>query len=378
MPSLDGLRALAMLGVIWVHLEGTRGVPSWLAGAMDASPFDVEQLRVRIFFIISGFLITTILTRELVKYGAVRLPRFYFRRMMRIVPPLLVFLAVVVLGSAFGILEITGRDLLQSVTFTVNYFPERSWNVGHLWALAVEEQFYFLWPPLLVLAGAWWGRRVALAVLLGVPALRVALSMVVPEYRPFIFYSFETSADALAVGCLLALERDRLYAIPWLRRIIDSRWILPLVFIAGVLLSARYRPALLLGVPLQNLAIGLAIERCTRRPTGLAGRFLHLKPLVFIATVSYSMYLWQQLFLNRHAETWWTAFPQNLVFVLIFGLLGYYLVERPVLRVRPTLERRLFGGVKEVVRPQEAPGLAGSPNVPAYPPAAPQGMGQSG
>jgi peptidoglycan/LPS O-acetylase OafA/YrhL len=341
-PSLDGLRALAMLGVILVHLEGTRGVPGWLAGALAVSPFDIEQLRVRVFFILSGFLITTILMREVAKTGAVRLPRFYFRRLLRIVPPLLVFLAAVVAGSAAGLFDVTGRDLVQSATFTVNYLPERSWSVGHLWALAVEEQFYVLWPPVLVLAGAVWGRRVALAALLTVPVLRLSLALTLPEYRPFIGYSFETSADALAIGCVLALERDRLYAWPWLRRIIDSRWILPVAFVAGVIVSWRYRPALLVGVPLQNLALALGIERCTRRPDGLVGRFLHLRPLVFVATTSYSLYLWQQLFLQRDSEAWWTAFPQNLVLVAIFGLASYYFVERPVLRARSGLEGWLF------------------------------------
>jgi peptidoglycan/LPS O-acetylase OafA/YrhL len=352
-----------MLGVVMVHLEGTRGLPAWLEGGLAASPFDIEQLRVRVFFIISGFLITTILMRELARDGAVRLSRFYFRRMLRIGPPLLVFLLALAAGSALGWLEVTGRDLIHSVTFTTNYYTERTWNVGHLWALAVEEQFYMLWPPALVLAGAAWGRRVALVALLAVPFIRVALSMLVPDYRSLIMTSFETSADALAVGCLLALERDRLYAMSWLRAIIESRWILPAVFVVGVVLSARYRPALLIGIPLQNLAIGLAVERCTRRPNGIAGRFLHWRVLVFIASASYSLYLWQQVFLNRHSDAPWAAFPLNLVLVFVFGLASYFLVERPVLRWRPALERRVFG-VRErhdVATRDAAPGLMGRP-----------------
>jgi peptidoglycan/LPS O-acetylase OafA/YrhL len=187
------------------------------------------------------------------------------------------------------------------------------------------------------------GRRIAIATICLVPALRVALWMLAPDYRPLIMNSFETSADALAVGCLLALERERLYTIPWLRRVINSRWILPALFLGGVVMSARLRPALLIGIPLQNVAIGLAVERCTRRPEGIFGRFLQWPVLVFIATASYSLYLWQQIFLNRYSAAPWAAFPLNLVLVAFFGLASHFLIERPVLRWRPALERRLFG-----------------------------------
>src|SRR5687768_1580651 len=107
LPSLDGLRAVARLGVVLVHVERTRRLPAWLQGPLGASPFDIEQLRVRLFFIISEFLITTILMRELARDGSIRLSRFYFRRLMRSVPPLLVFLAVLAAAGATGLLQVT-------------------------------------------------------------------------------------------------------------------------------------------------------------------------------------------------------------------------------------------------------------------------------
>ena len=156
--------------------------------------------------------------------------------------------------------------------------------------------------------------------------------------------SFETSADALALGNLLALERERLYTIPWLRRVINSRWILPALFLGGVVVSARLRSALLIGIPLQNVAIGLAVERCTRRPEGIFGRFLQWRVLVFIATASYSLYLWQQIFLNRYSAAPWAAFPLNLMLVALFGLTSHFLIEGRVLRGGAGIsKRRLFG-----------------------------------
>ena len=357
-PTLDGLRALAMLGVIFVHLEGTRGLPAWLNSTLASSPLDIEQLRVRVFFVLSGFLITTILAREWSRDGRIDLRRFYFRRGMKILPPMIVFLGVLTLASAVGWLVVPASDLLHSATFTINYVADRSWSVGHLWALAIEEQFYLLWPPALVLAGLAGGRRIALVAICLVPLIRLGVAAFLPEWTPLIGNTFETSADALAIGCLLALERDRLHSLAFVRRVIDSRWIIPVIFVVGALLSQRFRPGLLLGVPLQNIAIALAVERCTRRPDGRIGRLLQWRGLVFIATISYSMYLWQQIFLNRHSDAPYAAFPLNLLLVAVVTLLSYYLVERPVLRWRPSLERRLFGVPPST--PAQAPGILAS------------------
>ncbi len=176
LPSLDGLRAVSIALVLLGHLEGTKGFPSWLD-----SHVDLGNLGVRVFFVISGFLITTLLVREWSDTGRISLTNFYLRRLFRIFPACYLFLSVMAIISATGYIELRPHDLLCGFTYTMNNHVDRSWYVGHLWSLSVEEQFYILWPVVLYFTGIRTGLRVALGVFLAAPLFRIGMLLLFPS-----------------------------------------------------------------------------------------------------------------------------------------------------------------------------------------------------
>src|SRR5687767_13667792 len=123
-PSLDGLRAISIGLVLISHMIGTRGlfIPSQVGNI-----FALGELGVRVFFVISGFLITNILVKEVELTGRINLWKFYLRRTLRIFPPYYVFLAVLIALVALGYLQLDFLDKLHALTYTANYHPARSW-----------------------------------------------------------------------------------------------------------------------------------------------------------------------------------------------------------------------------------------------------------
>jgi peptidoglycan/LPS O-acetylase OafA/YrhL len=295
------------------------------------------DLGVRTFFVISGFLITTLLLGEYGKRGRISLREFYIRRVYRIFPAFYVYLAVLLVIMAVGWIELPGRDVAFAATYTMNFHAERTWWLGHLWSLAVEEQFYLLWP--LVLAVLRPGRAVWFAIggILVAPILRVTAFVLWPEIRPLTDQAFPFVFDSLATGCVLALGRDWLDSQPTYLTWIDSPgwafWPLPLACVYALSIH-RTGFNLAAGVTLGNLGIAMAIHRCIRQPASLVGRVLEWRPLVYIGALSYSLYLWQQPFVNRHAGSIVNAFPLHLVVAFGAAMLSYYLVEQPMLALR--------------------------------------------
>src|SRR5262249_20748685 len=169
--------------VLVAHVAGTAHAPnlSWtrIAG-------DVGNLGVRIFFVISGFLMTVLLEREFDRTGRISLSGFLQRRAFRILPSFFVYLGVVAVLSAAGVLAVQRRDLLMAATFTMNYHAPRSWYVGHLWSLSVEAQFYLSWAALRIAVGRSGMLAVAVCALAAAPAARVAIYVLAPEWRSAI------------------------------------------------------------------------------------------------------------------------------------------------------------------------------------------------
>ena len=201
-PSLDGLRAAAIALVILGHGVGTWGAPKFLAPLTHAG-----NLGVRVFFVISGFLITTLLLRELDATHAVSLKNFYARRSLRILPAFLIYVAAIQTLLAFGVVDSPPGDTVRALTFTMNYRDDKSWPLNHLWSLSVEEQFYLLWGVLFVVTSQ---AHVRLAVILlsvlplGVRSaylfgLLASSNPVAPARQ------FECLVDALAMGALLSV-----------------------------------------------------------------------------------------------------------------------------------------------------------------------------
>ena len=137
-PILDGLRAVSIAFVLFGHLAQTRNF-------LQINPnLTLAEFGVRVFFVISGYLITSILLAELSRKGSISLSRFYFRRTMRLFPAAYVFVGVMAILATYGIVHLERWDVAFALTYTTDFNNSRAWSVGHLWSLAVEEQFYLV------------------------------------------------------------------------------------------------------------------------------------------------------------------------------------------------------------------------------------------
>ncbi|MFO0555598.1 MAG: acyltransferase [Polyangiaceae bacterium] len=337
-PCLDGIRAVSILMVLLAHLNGTRHFPKlyldrWL---------ELGNFGVRVFFVISGYLITSLLMKEYEKTRTISLPQFYFRRTFRIFPAFYVLIGALFVADQLGAIHLRDGDVLHAATYTTNYHHERAWEMGHLWSLAVEEQFYLLWPAVFMLAGPRRSTLWAFLTVLAAPALRVASWMLFPAWRSGIGETFQTVADTLATGCLLALVRSRLTSSPRISAV-QTHALAPFGWLIVALLghlTHRYPSVSLpLGESINNIGVALFIDACLRQPKSLLGRVLDSRPLSYIGTLSYSLYLVQQPFINRTGSAWVNAFPQNLVCVAAGALASYYLIEKPFLDLRQRISR---------------------------------------
>src|SRR6266545_3806930 len=258
MPALDGLRAISIAFVLFSHAQGTAGAP-------DFGIAELARIGVRIFFVLSGFLITTLLLAEHERTGRISIVDFYIRRFFRIFPALYLFVGVMVVLDALRLIELHRHDALSALTYTVNYRQERSWWLGHIWSLSVEEQFYLMWPAVLVLLGTRRSLWFVLAALAAAPFLRVGVWILVPSWRSHIDEAFPTVFDSIATGCLLARVRGQLGASPVYRRLVASALCVQ-VRADGLAIAMvpRVSVDLALGQTVTNVAIALSIDWCLR------------------------------------------------------------------------------------------------------------------
>jgi peptidoglycan/LPS O-acetylase OafA/YrhL len=343
-PTLDGWRGVAILWVMIHHGRGNLFGPTGLIPSTALYAFARQgNTGVAIFFGISGFLICSRLLDQRRRTGRIDLADFYIRRSFRILPPYYAYLAVIGVLWAAGILAVGRLPYLSSLFFFRNYIPEQmplEWSTGHLWSLAVEEHFYLLWPALLILSGTtraarWTALGLALAVMVWREVdgrFHILTSWL---HLPICDYDRRTDyrLDGLLLGCWMALV---LVEPNWRERL--TRWlstgvwlVLLAVFaanLAGFLRPVMYQPATSILIPF--LLVGTAC-----RPRALPGRILEWGPLRWIGRLSYSLYLWQQLFLVGSSTArplgFLKEFPLDWLACFPCALASYYLIERPAI-----------------------------------------------
>jgi peptidoglycan/LPS O-acetylase OafA/YrhL len=366
-PCLDGIRALSILLVLLCHESNIASFPApgW------ARPLLVHgNIGVDIFFVLSGFLITLLLLRELARTHEISLRGFYTRRGLRILPAYLTFVAVVFGLTHLGLAHLSTHDWWGLLTYTMNYVGDRSWAVGHMWSLSLEEQFYLMWPPLLLWLGPKRGRRLLLAYLVAAPVLRLGFRFAFPHNRTLAASGTLTRMDTIAAGCLLALfaaepEFCRRTQVPG-RKALLVGLAAAAVLAASLLMRTKSSfYAVLLSHTVNAAAITTLIWLCTTHSESRIGRLLQRGPLVALGTLSYGLYIWQQPFLDPASPSWVCRWPQNVLLALLAAGASYLLIESPFLRLkerqaasdgRPAAEGR---GVKRIGRPAPLPRALG-------------------
>jgi peptidoglycan/LPS O-acetylase OafA/YrhL len=312
-PALDGLRGVAILAVIGVHAFGEP-----LGGFYG----------VDLFFVLSGFLITTLLLEEHDRSGGIAMGDFYRRRAYRLLPGLLAVIAVyialsfaslpalerVAAGGLYGanFVLASGSHLLDGTPFVP------------FWSLAEEEQFYLFWPLLLLLllhqrVRESWIAWALGAIVLGLVAYRYVL-VADGASATRLYYAPDTHANGLVLGCLLALLRRRGLRVPGLVGWLGLTALL--VAFAFPLLTGGIVFGLDPATVAAALLTGAALEQ------GLLARCLSFRPLVWIGLISYSLYLWH--FFCLELFDWHAQVALPVAFVV--SVVCYYKIERPLRR----------------------------------------------
>ena len=350
-PAIDGLRAFAVISVIIYHL-----LPRWLPGGW----FGVD-----VFFVISGFLITSLLLSEYRRNrGHIDLLGFWKARARRLLPALFVVLAAVLLCATFLTVPGRTRNVAGDVLATLGYVANWRFVLGdeayfgqvaspsplrHAWSLAVEEQFYIVYPLLLVGLLAMIRRRVNLAGVLIVLSTASALLMALlhhPGIDPSrVYYGTDTRGHQLLVGAAVAalisggpgsVDRGRVrladlfcrrLALPSFLVVVSAFWW------AGQAQSALFEG----GSVVLSVLISIVLVAATSPAASVVQRALSWEPFRRIGMVSYGLYLWHWpiiIFLNDQVLPWPTAARVALQVALtaLLSWLSFRFIERPVRR----------------------------------------------
>jgi len=336
LPALDGLRAVAVFTVIVYHF-GIATVPG--------------DLGVSAFFVLSGFLITWLLLKEHAASGTVSLRRFYTRRVLRIFPAYYAFLAV-----SFAIDHFRGQSWgqslgLSSVFYLVNYYNalngHPTTSISHAWSLGIEEQFYLLWPMLLLVLLRGGTRRAAqtlAGVIVAVVLWRSALYAGFHVGSAYVYNAFDTRFDNLAVGCLLALTANAPTFEGVAARLSRSVWA-PLVTLALLVVSraaigATYHYTV--GFTVDAVLVAVFIVQMLRLYRTKLWSWLETSVVRYLGVISYPLYLWHPwgLGVGHHVHAAGPAgeFAFGVLACIALATGSYFIVERPFLALKRRFE----------------------------------------
>jgi peptidoglycan/LPS O-acetylase OafA/YrhL len=361
-PTLDGWRGFAVIGVILYH------------GRFGFFKADSELIKlsahgfigVDLFFALSGFLICGLLLEEHRHHGGISLRRFYIRRCFRILPPYYAALAGLCILSVFGAIHVNLSYMPSCLLFYRNYKPlgmdaQSGFYTAHFWTLAVEEHFYLIWPMLLVMVKPKRAGKVAFLLALAVLGWRLIEGhfQLLPNLLLPANLLARTDArmDALLWGCLAAIY------FPVIKRHAErirfSQLWLPILTILLVA-EAFHAPGLIF---LRVVLLPALVLSTVLQPRSVLGRILEWRALRWIGTISYSLYLWQELFLPELAAEKAAGFfhylqqpPWSVLAIVLCACLSRYLLELPMIRLGHRLSATVPG-------PGSSPRSTLSPNL---------------
>jgi peptidoglycan/LPS O-acetylase OafA/YrhL len=341
-PGLDGLRAVAVFLVIFYHF-GFMYVPGG-----DG---------VMMFFVLSGFLITWLLLQEETRTGEVSLSGFYRRRFLRIFPAFDVYWLLVII-----LLLITHKHIPWGNAFSALFYVSDYYNASHgdpnsafshTWSLAIEEQFYLLWPLIFyrLRHNLKLMTKVLASAIVAVWIYRIVLCFLVRVDQGWIYAAFDTRMDQLAVGCLVAVLLKRSAFKSFWQAVCSHPW-LPLITIGLLALSIydggfvvrRYRDVV--GFALEPVLVAVLLVQLIAFSSEKLWRWIEWPLLRFLGRISYSLYLYQQLtlFSIRKRLVGEPVIIQLIVAVIgttIVASISYFAIERPFLRLKTRRAARL-------------------------------------
>jgi peptidoglycan/LPS O-acetylase OafA/YrhL len=334
-PGLNGLRAIAVTAVVWHHAHAPiAGLP------ITANGF----LGVDVFFVLSGFLITALLLEEREQTGSISLKGFYGRRTLRIFP--LYYAVVGLMALYFFFAKGSGQrdayfaELPANLLYLSNWFPPTT-VMGITWSLSTEEQFYLLWPPLF----AWLGRR-ALWILIAFLGVNQAVNFgLADDWLRAVHMPYESRSILQATFTPIILGSMLAFALRsnWRPKIAAavSGWRLGVILIVMLALASahdmRGAPRLAFHVMTTAFVAGVVLW-----PNSIASRALEWRPLVYVGTVSYGVYLWhmialdpvQRLIQKAHLDPAFWTFPIGMLATVAIAGISFHYFEKPFLRLK--------------------------------------------
>lgn len=351
-PTLDGWRALAIVWVIYAHYGRSSGPLSHRLQLWG-------DHGVELFFALSGFLICTLLLREEERTGTLSLKSFYTRRLFRIQPPILAYLAFIAVLTLLHVIPPYWKGMVAALLMVRNIWPQPVghvyWYTSHFWSLSVEEHFYLFLPGFLLLVRRQRLRILAIAVVLC--AIWYDIVFAHPSLQTFgwlVDLRTDVKIGGILIGSVaaLALQRPRLRAAA-------VRWIHPWAVVLYAALVYTFFDFHLRRFQYQvsMTTYPLLLVASTLHPESPIGRLLELPAVRFIGRISYSLYIWQQFWM--YPPYWAPELPMHhhpylsILCTFACGVASYYLVEQPVIRFGHRISKR-FDSSSKASRPQTA------------------------
>jgi peptidoglycan/LPS O-acetylase OafA/YrhL len=337
LPGLDGLRGIAIIIVLLSHIfKGTQYAKSF--------PGDTG---VEIFFVISGFLITSLLLKEKMTTGHISLKHFYIRRILRILPLAYLFLITLAILNALLSLNIPFRAFLSATLFYQNIpkLSDHNWFIAHFWSLSVEEQFYLSFPFLLVYDLNKYIKATILIIvvvpivaLLGYTKTGIFYSSSVVHAAAFVVINLFSKTVCILVGSLLSIMMYKGFF--QFKSNSFNRLLSLLLLVIAVLIHTETSVINIphCGLLLFPLIIGIVIM-LNLNEASLLTRLLANPVITYIGLISYSLYIWQQLFSSPDDRLLKSlSIGKNLILMLMVAIASYHLYEKPFIRLKKRIK----------------------------------------
>ena len=311
-PSLNGLRAISILMVVASHLYRHNFLPDNVLVRSIRLWFFNGALGVNVFFIISGFLITGLLIGEKENYGKISLKKFYLRRTIRIFPAYYFLLIVYFVLQLLGLLHFSTLNWLSNITYTKQFFPDTDNESGHLWSLSVEEVFYLIWPIVFIKSKT---NSTYIALFL-IAVITITRLFQYNYPNPQNVNTIYSTGDSLIIGCLFAINYDKI--VGFVSKMKNWNLLLFPALMLSVLIFARllyYSSVNVSKISISNLFIMQDVSYGFLGNVGVFTNliialiivysinvkslwfsFLNMPIMEYMGKLSYSIYLWQQLF----------------------------------------------------------------------------------